>query len=315
MDWIPIEPNNHLHHEGIAEVWNAACGDGLWFSPRFAAYNLRPTTSAIQAGQLVMVNGKPVAFVLVSAVVNENAWIDAMAVHPGHQGLGLGTQLLTWAEGWLRDKQVDEARLGASLRPFVPGAPVEVSSEAFFVKLGYENLGVAVDMACDLAHGLKVHPVARPPDVLPLTSADVPAMHEFLQRAFPGRWHFEFEEFLREDGRLSDYLVAWANDSGAHRIEGFCQTTWEDSMRPLDRFYPQPLPRPWGQLGSIGVSEACRGKGYAAALINAALERFRAAGIRGCIIDWTGLIDFYARFGFTVHRRYSMMRKLLVASR
>ena len=312
MEWISIEPDNRQHHDWVADVWNAACGDGLWFSPLLAAYNMRLTTGALQAGQLVVDAGKPVGFVLASAVVNENAWVDAMAVHPDIQGQGIGSQLLVWAEGWLRDKGIDAVRLGASLRPFVPGVPVELGSEDFFRKRGYELTSTDVDMACDLAYGLKVHPVAMPTEVLPLTFSDVPALHEFLQRAFPGRWHFEFEEFLREAGHLSDYRVLWASDSGTRRIEGFCQTTWEDSVRPMERFYPQPLPRPWGQLGSIGVSEACRGKGYAATLINAALERFRAAGVRGCIIDWTGLIDLYARFGFTVHRRYSMMRKTLI---
>ena len=316
MKWISIEPDNVQHHKWIAEVWNAACTDTLWISPRFAAYNLRPSTGALQAGQFVIDEddeGKAVAFVLASAVVNENAWIDAIAVHPQKQGLGIGSDLLAWAEGWLREKNVDALNLGTSLRPFTPGLPTELANADFFTQRGYEISRVDVDLGCDLSKDLKVHPVRSRAEVAALTEADVTAMHEFLARAFPGRWHYEFNEFLREEGRLSDYMVVWANDSGARRIEAFAQTTWEDSARPLDRFYPQPLPRPWGQLGSIGVSEPCRGKGYAAAVINAALERFRAEGVRGCIIDWTSLIDFYARFGFAVHRKYLMMRKSLVS--
>ncbi|MEZ4581603.1 MAG: hypothetical protein R3A10_08190 [Caldilineaceae bacterium] len=61
---------------------------------------------------------------------------------------------------------------------------------------------------------------------------------------FPGRWRYEFEEFLRTNGRISDFMVLWTADG----VDGFCRLTFEDSSRPLDRFFPYTLPRPWGQL-------------------------------------------------------------------
>lgn len=86
----------------------------------------------------------------------------------------------------------------------------------------------------------------------------------------------------------------------------------EDSQRPIERFFPYDLPRPWGQLGSVGVSADRRGRGYGAALLDTGLRRFRDNGVNGCVIDWTGIVDFYAKFGFQPYRQYHMLRKTLM---
>lgn len=309
MKFQSIEPANPAHHQFIANIWNAACSESLAFTPHFAEFNLRETTGIVQAGQFALHEQRPIAFVIASAAPGRAGWIDAIAVLPQHKRKGIGRTLLQSAEQWLSTHDPKRIRVGGSMRPFTAGVPVELNSEPFFVKCGYAHDGIDVDLGCDLAHDLVVYRAAKDVEVKPVDESDVPALREFLQRAFAGRWHVEFEEHLREGGRSSDYMALWASDSGARRVEGFCQVTFEDSLRPLNRFYPTPLPKPWGQLGSIGVSAECRGKGYAAAVIDAALLRLRDAGVRGCIIDWTGLIDFYARFGFKVHRRYAMVSK------
>ena len=80
---------------------------------------------------------------------------------------------------------------------------------------------------------------------------------------------------------------------------------------PLDRYFLHGLPQPWGQLGSVGVGASCRGKGYGLALIDQGLRRLQAAGVRGCVIDWTHLLDLYGRFGFRTHRSYLVLTKVL----
>ena len=132
---------------------------------------------------------------------------------------------------------------------------------------------------------------------------------DFLRREFPGRWRYEFEEFLLGDERLSDYMILWTEQG----VDGFCLLTFEDSVRPLDRFFPWALNRPWGQLGSIGVSEHRRGLGLGAVLLDAGLRRLRDAGVDGCVIDWTGLLDFYGKFGFTPYREYVILARQAAA--
>jgi GNAT superfamily N-acetyltransferase len=311
MTWHALDAQSPAHAAAIASIWNAACGVALSITPRFAAYNLRATTGLTQAGKLLLNAGTPVAFVIASIATPNEAWLDAIAVHPQFQRRGYGRALLRWAVEWLRDSGAQRVVLGGSLRPFVPGAPVETDSARFFRAQGWAGDAIDADLSCDLASELLVHPGATNVSVTPVSVEDVPALREFLARSFPGRWRFECDEHFREGGRPEDYIALWADDSGMQRVEGFCQITLEDSLRPLDRFYPHGLPRPWGQLGSIGVSSECRGKGYAAAMINGALAFLKARGVRGCVIDWTELISFYERFGFKVSREYVMMRLAL----
>ena len=136
------------------------------------------------------------------------------------------------------------------------------------------------------------------------------AVLEFFNRSFPGRWQFEFLEFLREGGRRSDYMLLWTERG----VDGFARLTLEDSERPIERFHMRRLPRPWGQLGPIGVSDNWRGKGYGGALLDAGLRRLRECGVRGCVIDWTSLVDFYGKFGFKPYRQYAMLFKALTNS-
>ena len=126
-----------------------------------------------------------------------------------------------------------------------------------------------------------------------------------MRRQFPGRWHFEFEEFLREGGRIADYFLAFS----ATALAGFARLTFEDSERPIERFYMHRLPRPWGQLGPLGIAAESRGQGLGAALVDAALRHLHQQGVTGCLIDWTDLLSFYAKFGFGPYRQYAIFMK------
>jgi predicted N-acetyltransferase YhbS len=149
----------------------------------------------------------------------------------------------------------------------------------------------------------------RPIDgiVRPAQSADEDALLAFIQREFPGRWRYDFQEYLRGGGRIADHMVLLT----ARGVVGFCRLNFDDSWQPLARYYPHQLPKPWGQLGTIGVSQDSRGKGYGAAVLDAGLRRLRDSGVRGCVIDWTELLDFYGKFGFKPYRRYAILLKEL----
>jgi len=306
--------------DGLAALWNAACGEDLAISARFVTYNLHAGAGVCQAAMLGLLDAEPAGFVVASVLLDDpvvmppdHGWIDALAVTPEHRSQAVGSRLLTWAEGWLLGQGCRTIHLGGGLRPFVPGVPVELHTDGFFTQYGYGGDGSQQPpTVCDLGADLALY---TPPPALreiagqvrPAAPGDRDALLAFLRREFPGRWRYEFEQFLAEGGRLSDYMALWT-DRG---IDGCCILTFADSARPLERFYPYRLPRPWGQLGSIGVSADCRGRGYGSALLDAGLRRLHNTGVNGCIIDWTDLPDFYGKFGFTPYRRYLQLTKRL----
>ncbi len=313
-----FEATNANHVSGCVSIWNAACGASLTINSPFVEYNTHPATGAVQAGRVALRYNEPVGFVLASALPNdpqtsspEVGWIDAIAVVPQFQRQGIGSDLLAWAEQWLREQGCTRARLGGSLRPFVPGYPTELGNAQFFRARGFaERTGSARvwDVARDL-HNYARNPKdpARPFgfECHTAQSGDESALVEFLAREFPGRWRFEFQEFWRASGRMADWIILTTQRG----VDGFAKLCFEDSITPINRVYPWNLPRPWGQLGPIGVSQDVRGKGFGGALLDAALCHLRERGVRGCVIDWTDLVDFYAKFGFARYREYLMMIK------
>jgi GNAT superfamily N-acetyltransferase len=316
---IALDPANPAHVRAMVEIWNFACGEELAITERFAAFNLRPAPGVTQRGWLSVADNWVQGFVLAGFVdgypkllATEQGWIDALIVAPAAQRQGLGSRLLSAAETWLRQHGRTQVRIGGGLRPFAPGVPVELGTAPFFVRHGYSDLNssgeaqVIYDLAADLSD-------YRPPATLREIRAAVrPAQRGqeelllgFLHREFPGRWHYEAELFLQEGGRTGDYMLLWTEEG----VQGACRLTFPDSARPIERYYPYSLPKPWGQAGSIGVSAALRGQGLGAYLLDAGLRRLHDNGINGCVIDWTSLLDFYGRFGFQPLRSYLELNK------
>jgi GNAT superfamily N-acetyltransferase len=315
-EFQPIDINNPTHVQTVVQLWNAACGEDLAISPRLAAYNLRPSVGGDQGAWFATVGGQPVGFVSASyfndptVTQPHSGWIDAIAVLPDAQGQGTGTALMQWAAGWHHSKRTNSVTIGGSPRHFVPGVPEALNTVPFFQRHGFGTTPETVmqqwDVAADLAH-YKTPATVRAIDgiVRPAQRDDYGALLGFFQREFPDRWRYDFEQYIAEGGRIADYMLLWT-DRG---VDGCCILTFEDSYLPIERFYPYRLPRPWGQLGSIGVSEDRRGQGYGAVLLDAGLRRLHNNGVNGCVIDWTDLLDFYAKFGFAPYRSYLILSK------
>jgi GNAT superfamily N-acetyltransferase len=300
----------------LTHLWNAACGSEFAVTKDFFLYNLHPTTGGVQDGRIVYHGNTPVGFVLASAMPEvplkiypvTPGWIDAIVVAPEAQYRGFGTQLLLWAEAWLAEQNVERIFVGGSMRPFMPGVPEAFThTQTFLTHRGYVDEGKEWDVARDLGTGPSFtrYPTEELAPIHPAAPEDTDAVREFFGRAFSGRWRFEVEEFLREGGHIADFLI-FEQEEG---VEGFCWITLEDSLRPLGRFYMHDLPRPWGQLGPIGVSEAVRNQGWGGRLLQAGLTYLADRGVRGCVIDWTRLLNFYGKFGFEPYHGYHMMVK------
>ncbi len=312
----PIDTEDSQTVRILTHLWNAACGPEFAATEMFFEYNLRPTTGGVQDGRIVYHGQTPVGFVLASAMPDvpleiypvTPGWIDAIVVAPEAQYKGFGTQMLLWAEQWLTAQHAGQVFIGGSMRPFMPGVPEGFThTQTFLTNLGYAMGGKEWDVARDLSEGPSFtrYPQADLAPIRPATPDDTKAVREFFSRTFSGRWRFEVEEFLRENGRIADILILEQDG----RVEGFCWITPEDSLRPLDRFYMHKLPRPWGQLGPIGVSETVRGQGWGGRLLQAGLTQLADHGVRGCVIDWTDLLEFYGKFGFEPYHCYHMMTK------
>jgi GNAT superfamily N-acetyltransferase len=309
-----LKPFTSAHADDAIRIWNAAAHTDYPINERFLRYNLIPNTGEVLEGRVALCSGEAVGFVLVCAVKNDSSnklgWVSAIAVHPLAQGQGIGSELLTWAEDWLKTKECKRARVGGNLRPFLPGLPDVMHENAvFFKKYGYHSPSDQ-PYEYDIARSLKDYQLmySKPAhaDLTPMQPGEERLLLEFLQREYPGRWEFEASEFVKHGGRASDFLLLRVHGE----VQGFCRLTLSDSERPVERFYPQRLPKPWGQFGPLGLSKAVRGQGLGGYLIDAAAIHLQTLGVDGCIIDWTSLVALYGKFGFRIYNRYISLFKV-----
>jgi len=310
-----LTPFTPAHIPDLIRIWNSASHTDYPINERFLSYNLNPTTGEVIEGRVAIDNGEAVGFALACAVTNDPSsmlgWVSAVAVELSVQRLGIGSELLTWAEGWLKEKGCKRIRIGGNLRPFLPGLPYVMRKNAvFFEKRGYQSRS-RQPYEYDIARSLKDYQpnYSKPPhvDLIPMQPGDEHLLLDFLHREYPGRWEFEAREFVRNGGRASDFLLLRFKGE----VHGFCRLTLSDSERPIERFYPQRLPRPWGQFGPLGLSKAVRGQGLGGYLIDAAAVHMQSLGVDGCIIDWTSLVELYRKFGFRVYNQYISLFKMI----
>lgn len=306
----PLDPKNPSHIESIAHIWNAACGDDLAINEKFVLNNTRPNTDVTQEGRIATKGGRAVGFAYARADMKSRlGWIEAIAVLPEYQNLDVGSGLMLGLEQWVRSQGCTRLRIGGGLRPFAPGVPAQLNSEVFFEKQGFKKTTTDWDVAMNLKDYAPPPQLSRGESrIAPAHQEDVEAILEFFTRSFSGRWKYEFEEMVRDGGRIEDYLLLWTERG----VDGFIQLTFEEgSYRPIERFYMHRLPHPWGQAGPLGVSGDLRGKGYGLAIIDAGLRHLKERGVQGCVIDWTSLTDLYGKFGFEKYREYTNMMKTL----
>ncbi|HXD12370.1 MAG TPA: GNAT family N-acetyltransferase [Anaerolineales bacterium] len=307
---ISLVPFTSTHYADTIRIWNAASHHDYPINERFLAYNVIPATGETIEGRVAIHHDEPVGLVLACAVHGGTlGWVSAIAVHPSAQRQSIGSELLRWAEDWLKVHDCKRIRIGGNLRPFLPGLPyVMRENTAFFEQRGYQfssDQPYEYDIARSLKDYQPIYPKPANADLAPMNSREEHLLLDFLHCAYPGRWEFEAQEFVRNGGRASDFLLLRVNGD----VQGFCRLTLADSERPIERFYPQRLPQPWGQYGPLGLSKAVRGQGLGGYLIDAAACHMRSLGVDGCVIDWTSLVELYGKFGFKVYNRYISLFK------
>jgi GNAT superfamily N-acetyltransferase len=316
MTFISFDRDQSTHLSFAAQTWTESCGEDLAITPHFIEYNTRLSPGFDRTGMIATCEGNYAGFVLVSYPINKSeqqtGFIDAFAVSPKFTSQGIGSKLLHWAEHWLSQQNCNEIIVCQGPRPFAAGLPLSAQSLGYFRKHGYRannHHSYTWDLARDLFDYNPPYPLKSfEAELRPVQLEEEVELLQLMEKDFYGGWLFDFQQFRRDGGKLSEYLLLWTPQGAV----GFCQVTFEDSVRPIERFYPHGLPHPWGQMGTFGIAEAQRGKGYGAVLIDSAARYLKNQGIRGCIIDWTGYLELYGKFGFIPYRQYAIISKPLI---
>ncbi|MBX3729885.1 MAG: GNAT family N-acetyltransferase [Candidatus Sumerlaeia bacterium] len=241
-----------------------------------------------------------------TGTLEHRGFITAFGVHPEHRGRGVGSALLAHAEAFCRARHRTEVAL-APYTPnyFVPGVDKARYPEglAFLVRRGFVEFSEAIAMDAPVGQfdldaellereqrlrgeGIVIEPFRRERMVDYL---------DFMNRVMPGPWLEDARRNLRDftRGLFPEDGILLACHEG--RIIGYCQFEAE-------------------HFGPFGVEDGWQGKGIGTVLLARTLYRMRLKGHHSAYVLWTGeraAKGVYGRLGFTVSRRFAVLRKML----
>ena len=299
------------HFRAVAALWDRSLGATYPISERALAQRLfgRVTYEPGDV-QIVEEDGRVIGLGMVEIERRCNdpvagGYLQAIAVDPAFQRRGIGRLLLQSIERRLREAGCLHVGVAGGLSRFWSGVPDDLpAARPFFAAHGYDVTRRVLDLLVPLDHYEIRH---RYEDAMesagvtaaPAAEADIAALIEFESREFPGWCPSMIAMF--HAGDAGNVLMLRRESEIVGTIQTFTpRSRWRGPNVVWDRILGATM----GGYGAVGIARAWRGRRLGAAMCQAAALHVRANGGTCCLIDWTGLTDFYAKTGARVWRAF-----------
>ncbi len=241
-------------------------------------------------------------------LMEHRGFITAFGVRPEAREAGAREMLLDAAERFFQARNRREVTLSPyPPNYFVPGIDKERYADtlAFLLGRGYEEFVEAIAMDApigqfEIAGEVLDREAALAGEgvvVEPVTPDRLTAFLDFMREDMPGDWVEDARQLLAKvaAGEAPRASVFLARDG--ERPIGYCKFEGE-------------------HFGPFGVAEGYQGRGVGSVLLARTLLQMRIEGHHAAYVLWTGeraARGVYRRLGFTVSRRFALLRKTLGA--
>jgi len=236
----------------------------------------------------------------------EDGFITAFGAHPDFRGRGVGSSLLRDSIEWFARRNRKRILI-APYTPnyFVPGIDKEAYAGGvrLFEKFGFKEYIEAIAMDAPISKFTLTDRILEKEKALlfeeieirPYRRSDLLDYLAFQSQSMPGPWLEDSRRNLIDlsRGLFEEDSILLAVDKG--RIIGFCQ--YEGS-----------------HFGPFGVRDEYQGKGIGSVLLAKTLYQMRIKGYHCAWVLWTGMRaaeGVYGRLGFTITRKFAIMKKEL----
>lgn len=306
----PYNPN--LHARALLPLWQAALGD-TWPMRDDLLRRLLTDHRYYRAGDhLVAVVGEQlIGFVgtqvdrSVAETQDRSGGIAVVLVHPDWQRQGIGTRLHEAALRQLRQEGVTSLRLGGGgAYRFWPGVPTDLpGAYEFFAACGWppEPERRSSDLVRDLSDFQM--PTAMSDRLARERVTVRPARHEEVEDVLAFEWqHFPgwapAYVYTAQLGDFQNLLVAFDEAKGI--VGTLMLHTPTSCWLGANITWKTMLGDTLGGISAVGVAESERGRGIGIGMVAVGCEVLRSRGVANSHIDWTGIVDFYGKLGYTV---------------
>lgn len=177
--------------------------------------------------------------------------------------------------------------LGSDMDCFYPGVFVNQNEETHFAiaHLGFQKVYNSFNLWTDQ-------------DAKPVTTVDIQCattmtekdqVLEFIKSNFSNRWYLDCLKhaphnfiYRKEKEEIIGFLrIASVEDK--YLVNGL------NTYKRYNKLYA---------IGPLGIKEAYHHKGYGKELVQFAIHYAFEKGASDCVVDWTGLVEFYKKCGF-----------------
>ncbi|RXJ02540.1 GNAT family N-acetyltransferase [Anaerobacillus alkaliphilus] len=306
--------------EHIVRLWNREMGELFPLTKKLFEQNSIQDKNVLRDGSLVAcdVDNQIVGFIVAKLWQEDipsvrlgvdSGWIQAIVVDSKYRKIGIGKSLVDLVERNFTNSGIRKLFLGRDPWHYFAGIPKEaIETQRWFEKRGYKAGNTVYDLYCDLREYEIKAPNMKDATFRLLEYSDQTRFLEFLHQNFPGRWEYEAIRYFQLGGTGREFLVIERDEE----MVGFCRLN--DLSSPIiaqNVYWSTLFLDAVGGIGPLGISKIYRKYGYGLAIVQAAMSVLHQRGIRDLVIDWTEIVDFYAKLGFTTWKAYVYYEKQL----
>ncbi|WP_050613823.1 GNAT family N-acetyltransferase [Bacillus testis] len=304
----------------ITSLWNKEIGNDFPIHQTLLRQNSMLDKNIVREGTLLAINqaNEVIGFIvskiwkeeLMAQSEKEHGYIQVLLVHSNYRRKEIGSMLLDRAEAALDRLHIKTIYLGSDPFHYFPGIPTQYSvAQKWFAAKGYTKTEQVADLICSYKPTDELlHPLPKDARLTLLQEGDQESFLHFLNRCFPGRWEYEAKKYFEMGGRGREFVLL----KKENQMIGFCRINDKSSPFIAQNVNWSALfnDEETGGIGPLGIDPLERGKGYGLSVVEGGIWFLRQRGISRIIIDWTNLIEFYQKLGYTVWKKYDLFHKV-----
>jgi len=236
-----------------------------------------------------------------------NLYISLFYVSKKYRRLGIGSTLFDFAE---ENSKTRNLIIGKDINNFFPGVPTDFDNltDVWLEKRGFEGKRYTHDL------------ITSKPKITEIVNKDIEYKYcetcqkdeliEFLIKNNWMRWAVEAELYFKNKsekdnesfiiGMHEGKIVAFSRINTYEMDQVSYNVMWQERFDCL------------GGFGPLGVDKEYRKKQIGRDMINVSLQKLLDKGVKTIILDWTGLMELYAKYNFEVWKSYKYMSKVIL---
>ena len=234
----------------------------------------------------------------------KNLYVSLFYVSKKYRRLGIGSKLFDFAE---EIKDGRDIIIGKDIDNFFPGVATDFDNltDLWLEKRGFTGKRYTHDL---ISHNPYIfEPKNKSIKYQYCTDEQKDELIQMIQKNNWGRWAVEADLYFKNKGKndndayivgmYEDKIVAFARINTYNMDLSAYNVMWKERFDCL------------GGFGPLGVDRDFRKQGIGFDMISVSINCLKSKGVNSIILDWTGLMEFYAKFNFEVWKSYKYMSK------